>query len=355
MIIIQFIIIIVPLLLSIATATLLERKVMAAIQLRRGPNVRGFGILQPLADGLKLVLKEFVIPLRANSIIFMVSPVLFLGLMLCLWSLIPFTEFSVVIPEFSLLLFLVLSSLSVYGIIFGGWSSNSRYAFLGAVRSASQMLSYELNAGLIVIWICILSKSFNFMDIVHAQKEIWFIVPLLPLFLIFAVAVLAESNRTPFDLPESESELVAGYSVEYSSIPFALYFIAEYGTILLWSHVTVILFLGGWFFILSLPSILILEFKAICITILFCWIRATLPRYRWDQLMFLAWRILLPICLIVTALLLILLRFNLFSTWFLYDSVDLSLVDIFRTVSELITYIYSQPVDYNNNILITLG
>lgn len=309
LVLIKFLFIIIPILLSVAILTLLERKVMAAIQIRRGPNVIGFGILQPLADGLKLLTKELIIPLRSNKYLFLISPVLFLTLSFSIWGLIPFEMFVVSSPNLAILVFLALSSLSVYGILLGGWTSNSRYAFLGALRSASQMLSYELVLGLIILQVCVLAQSYNFFDIVNAQREVWSIFPLAPFFLIFFTAVLAETNRTPFDLPEAEAELVAGYSVEYSSAPFAFYFIGEYCNLIIWSFVTVILFFGGWlvpssFFIISLiPPFLVFSIKAMGILFLFCWIRAALPRYRWDQLMWLAWRVFLPLVLIINGFL----------------------------------------------------
>lgn len=299
--IIKFLIIIVPILLTVATLTLFERKVMAAIQIRRGPNVIGFGLLQPLADGLKLLIKELIIPLKGNKYLFLFSPVLFLALSFASWSVIPFEYHLLASPNLAILVFLAFSSLSVYGILLGGWSSNSRYAFLGALRSASQMISYELVLSLLILLVCILSQSFNFIDIVESQTTIWFFIPLLPFVLIYMIAVLAETNRTPFDLPEAEAELVAGYSVEYSSGPFAFYFIAEYCNLIIWSNISVILFFGGWLsvpFFMMLPAYIIFALKSLFILTLFCWIRAALPRYRWDQLLVLAWRTYLPVVLV---------------------------------------------------------
>lgn len=304
---IKFLFIIVPTLLSVALLTLVERKVMAAIQIRRGPNVIGFGILQPLADGLKLLIKELIIPLKGNKYLFLFSPLLFLSLSFSLWSVIPFETFVVASPNLAVLVFLAFSSLSVYGILLGGWSSNSRYAFLGALRSASQMISYELVLGLLILIVCILAQSFNFIDIVNSQSKMWAVFPLAPFFLIFMIAVLAETNRTPFDLPEAEAELVAGYSVEYSSAPFAFYFIAEYCNLIIWSHVSVLLFFGGWLpfpFLAFLPPFFSFVLKSFTILFIFCWVRAAFPRYRWDQLMYLAWRIFLPIVLIINFFLL---------------------------------------------------
>jgi len=297
---IKFFIIIIPVLLSVAILTLAERKIMAAIQARRGPNVIGYGILQPLADGLKLFIKELIIPLKANKYLFLIAPILFLSLSFSLWSVIPFETHVVASPNLAILVFLTFSSLSVYGILLGGWASNSRYAFLGALRSASQMISYELVLGLLILLVCIHANTFNFIDIVNSQRSVWFIFPLIAYFPLFITAILAETNRTPFDLPEAEAELVAGYSVEFSSAPFAFYFIAEYCNLIVWSHIIVILFFGGWlpFSLLGyLPCIFSFSLKSFGILFIFCWIRASFPRYRWDQLMTLAWRIYLPIVL----------------------------------------------------------
>jgi len=296
--IITFLIIIVPVLLSVATLTLLERKIMAAIQIRRGPNVIGYGLLQPLADGVKLLIKELILPLKANKGLFLFAPVLFLALSFSSWVVIPFGRTAVASPNLAVLVFLAFSSLSVYGILLGGWASNSRYAFLGALRSASQMISYELVLSLLVLLVCILAQSYNFIDIVNRQQTMWFVIPLIPFALIYKVSILAETNRTPFDLPEAEAELVAGYSVEYSSGPFAFYFIAEYCNLIIWSYITIVLFFGGWLFPLITTPLLffsIFTLKALVILGLFCFIRAAVPRYRWDQLMILAWRTFLPI------------------------------------------------------------
>jgi NADH-quinone oxidoreductase subunit H len=298
---IKFLIIIIPVLLTVALLTLFERKVMAAIQIRRGPNIIGYGILQPLADGLKLLIKELIIPLKGNKYLFMLSPVIFLSLSFSIWSVIPFEYHFVASPNLAILVFLSFSSLSVYGILLGGWASNSRYAFLGALRSASQMISYELVLSLLVLLVCILAQSFNFVDIVIAQSTSWYFLPLMPFVFLYSIAVLAETNRTPFDLPEAEAELVAGYSVEYSSAPFAFYFIAEYCNLIIWANISIILFFGGWLSYipgLLLSPFLLFTLKSLCVLIVFCWLRAALPRYRWDQLMVLAWRIFLPIVLI---------------------------------------------------------
>jgi len=261
--------------------------------------VIGFGILQPLADGVKLLTKELVIPLKANKGLFLLSPVIFLSLSFATWAIIPLGEYVVSSPNLTILVFLAYSSLSVYGILLGGWASNSRYAFLGALRSASQMISYELVLSLLVLLVCILAQSFSFIDIVYSQDTLYFIVPLSPFIMIYFCSILAETNRTPFDLPEAEAELVAGYSVEYSSGPFAFYFIAEYCNLILWSIVSTILFLGGWLpiFNSSLLGFIFFIIKSLIILVLFCCLRAALPRYRWDQLMTLAWRTFLPMVL----------------------------------------------------------
>lgn len=311
--ILQFLIIIVPILLSIATLTLAERKIMAAIQIRRGPNVIGYGILQPLADGLKLLIKELVIPLKGNKFLFLFAPILFLSLSFTIWGVIPFENYKVSSSNLAVLVFLGLSSLSVYGLLLGGWSSNSRYAFLGAIRSASQMISYELILGLIIMFTIISSGSYNFIDLMLSQNTVVNLVLLLPIFLIFLVVILSETNRTPFDLTEAEAELVAGYSVEYSSAPFAFYFIAEYGNLIIWSHVTAIIFFGGWSsseYLIFLPIIMSFMLKSFIILIFFCWTRATFPRYRFDQLLILAWRFYLPI--VLAFVLIIAVGFRLF-------------------------------------------
>jgi NADH-quinone oxidoreductase subunit H len=311
LIIIKFLLIIVPILLSVAFLTLVERKVMAAIQIRRGPNVIGFGFFQPLADGLKLLIKELIIPLKGNKLLFIFAPILFLAVSLTVWVVLPFKNVSVSQSNLAVLVFLAISSLSVYGLLLGGWSSNSRYAFLGAVRSASQMISYELILGLLVFFAVISGISYNFIDLIKAQYSTANIVFYFPIFLIFLVAILAETNRTPFDLTEAEAELVAGYSVEYSSAPFAFFFIAEYTNLIIWSHVTSILFLGGWNYLILpyfIPPFLSFILKSFFVLIFFIWIRATLPRYRFDQLLQLAWRFYLPSVLALVFITIILYR-----------------------------------------------
>lgn len=304
--IVKILITILPVLISVAFYTLLERKILASVQRRRGPNVVGFwGLLQPIADGLKLGIKEFLIPNRANSTFFILSPVWTFTLSFSSWAFIPFgfnNFFSNL--SFGLLCLLATSGLGVYGIIMAGWSSNSYYALLGALRSAAQLISYEISFGLTVLPVVIWSGSFNLLNIVHAQMnlyKIWFIFPFLPLAIIFFVSILAETNRTPFDLPEAEAELVAGFNVEYSATPFALFFLAEYSSILIMSALISILFLGGWDSFLNVFNIDIffgsfnLVFKILVIAFLFVLVRAGLPRYRYDQLMRLCWQIFLPI------------------------------------------------------------
>jgi len=295
--------IVVPLLISVAYFTIAERKIMGAIQRRRGPNVIGFiGLLQPLADGLKLFAKETTLPNNANTSIFLLAPSLSFVLSLIGWSIIPFSE-GIVICDLNLgiLYLFAISSLNVYGILFAGWSSNSKYAFLGALRSAAQMISYEISIGFTTLNIVACAGSFNLNTIVLAQKKVWFIIPLLPIFIIFYISMLAETNRHPFDLPEAEAELVSGYNVEYSAMTFALFFLSEYANMLLMSTFGAILFLGGWlpplnnFYFNLIPSTLWLSLKIILGVSFFIVTRATLPRYRYDQLMYLGWKCFLPL------------------------------------------------------------
>ena len=278
---------------------------MGSIQRRRGPNVIGFlGLLQPLADGLKLFVKETILPSNSNILIFIMAPILTFVLSLIGWSVIPLSE-NIVISDLNLgvLYLLAVSSLSVYGIIMAGWSSNSKYPFLGALRSAAQMISYEVSIGFIIVNICVCTGSFNLSTIVLAQKNVWFIIPLFPMFVLFYISMLAETNRHPFDLPEAEAELVSGYNVEYSAMTFALFFLGEYANMLLMSTFSSILFLGGWLPIISilpltlLPGSFWLSIKIILGVIFFILTRAALPRYRYDQLMHIGWKSFLPLSL----------------------------------------------------------
>lgn len=299
-----FLFFLVFLLLTIAITTLVERKVMASIQRRRGPNIVGmFGFLQPIADGLKLFIKEIILPSNANLFIFLFAPVFTFFCSIMLWVVIPFGEGKVLIDfPFSLLYLLAVSSLSVYGIIFSGWSSNSKYAFLGGLRSAAQMISYEVCIGFIFIVMIMMSDSFNLVDVVINQTHVWFILPLFPLWLVFFVSALAETNRAPFDLPEAEAELVAGYNVEYSSIAFALFFLAEYGNIVLMSSLLTLFFWGGWLplpFFNFIPDFILFALKVTIHVFIFVWIRAAFPRYRYDQLMKLGWKVLMPISVLL--------------------------------------------------------
>ena len=297
--------IVLPILLSVAFFTVLERKVLASMQRRRGPNFVGiYGLLQAIADAFKLLSKETLVPSSSNFFLFLLSPIFtFVISMLC-WSLIPF-DFNIVISDLNLgLLFLfAFSSLGVYGIIISGWSSNSKYAFLGSLRSSAQFISYEISMGLLLIPIILFAQTINITEIVLSQTDIYNVIPLFPFFILFLITGLAETNRVPFDLPEAESELVSGYNVEYSSIGFTFFFLAEYSNIILMSSIIVILFLGGWlplfniFFFKNIYTSFWFSIKLLLIMFLFVWVRATLPRYRYDQLMILGWKIILPLSL----------------------------------------------------------
>jgi len=294
--------IVIPLLISVAYFTIAERKIMGAVQRRRGPNFIGYiGLLQPLADGLKLFTKETTLPTTANTLIFLLSPALSFILSLIGWSVIPLSEGTFLCDiNLSIFYLLAVSSLNVYGILFAGWSSNSKYPFLGAIRSTSQMLSYEISIGFTILNVVICTGSFNLNNIVISQQQIWFIVPLLPIFFIFSISMLAETNRHPFDLPEAEAELVSGYNVEYSAMAFALFFLGEYANMLLMSTFCAILFFGGWLPVFSsffIPNTFWLSLKIIMGVIFFIITRATLPRYRYDQLMALGWQVFLPLTL----------------------------------------------------------
>ena len=297
--------IVVPLLLAVAYLTFAERKVLAAAQLRKGPNVVGwFGLLQPLADGAKLLFKETVIPTGANRIVFMAAPIVTFSLSLVAWAVIPFDAGMVVANiNVGVLYLFAISSLGVYGIIMAGWSSNSKYAFLGALRSAAQMVSYEVSIGFVMVSVLLCVGSLNLQAIVLAQKNVWFCLPLLPMFVVFFISGLAETNRSPFDLVEGESELVAGFFVEYSSMSFALFYLGEYANMILMSAMTSILFLGGWLAPFGIapftwvPGPIWFALKIAFVLFCFLWVRATFPRFRYDQLMRLGWKVFLPLSL----------------------------------------------------------
>ncbi len=297
---------IIPILVSVALIVWLDRRVWALVQKRKGPNVVGpFGLLQTLADALKYIFKEIIIPASANKIIFILAPIITLTLALIGWSVIPFSE-KLVLSNINvgILYLFAISSLSVYGIIMGGWASNSKYPFLGAIRSAAQMVSYEVSIGIIIINVLLCVGSLNLNQIVIAQEKIWFIFPLFPMFIIFFISSLAETNRPPFDLPEAESELVAGYQTEYSGMMYAMFWLGEYANILLLCALGTVLFLGGWLSPINiypfnlLPGIFWMIFKIIFLFILFSIVKAIVPRYRFDQLMRLGWKIFLPLSLI---------------------------------------------------------
>jgi NADH-quinone oxidoreductase subunit H len=297
--------IIIPLLIAVAYLTLAERKVMASMQRRKGPNVVGlFGLLQPLADGLKLLVKEPVLPSNANTVLFAAAPIITFLLSLISWAVIPF-GYGLVLSDLNvgILYVFAISSLGVYGIILAGWASNSKYAFLGALRSAAQMVSYEVSIGLIIITVLLCVGSLNMSEIVMAQTNMWYGLPLFPLLVLFFISALAETNRAPFDLPEAEAELVAGYNVEYSSMGFALFFLGEYANMILMSSICSILFLGGWLPPINIslfhwiPSGFWFGLKISFFLFLFIWVRAAFPRYRYDQLMRLGWKVFLPLSL----------------------------------------------------------
>jgi NADH-quinone oxidoreductase subunit H len=304
-IVLEIVAIVVPLLLAVAYLTLAERKVLAAMQLRRGPNVVGpFGLLQPMADGLKLLLKETIIPSGANRVVFVAAPMLTFILSLVAWAVIPFGP-GVVLSDINvgILYLFAISSLGVYGIVMAGWASNSKYPFLGALRSAAQMVSYEVSIGFVMITVLLCVGSLNLSRVVEAQRHVWFFIPLLPMFVIFFISALAETARPPFDLPEGESELVAGYFSEYSAMTFALFFLGEYANMILMSAMTSILFLGGWLAPFGIAPftwipgpIWFFAKIALCLFV-FLWVRATFPRYRYDQLMRLGWKVFLPFSL----------------------------------------------------------
>ena len=295
----------VPVLVSVAMIVWLDRRVWAFVQKRQGPNVVGpFGLLQSLADALKYIFKEIIIPASSNKVIFILAPIITMTLALISWAVIPFGAQQVLADiNVGILYIFAVSSLGVYGIIMGGWASNSKYPFLGAIRSAAQMVSYEVSIGIIIINVLLCVGSLNLNNIIIAQKEIWFIIPLFPMFVIFFISALAETNRPPFDLPEAEAELVAGYQTEYSGMMYAMFWLGEYANILLMCALGSILFLGGWLSPLDLypfnliPGAIWLIFKILFLFILFALVKAIVPRYRYDQLMRLGWKIFLPLSL----------------------------------------------------------
>ena len=295
----------VPVLVSVAMIVWLDRRVWAFVQKRQGPNVVGpFGLLQSLADALKYIFKEIIIPASSNKVIFILAPIITMTLALIAWAVIPFNEGQVLANiNVGILYIFAVSSLGVYGIIMGGWASNSKYPFLGAIRSAAQMVSYEVSIGIIIINVLLCVGSLNLSDIVLAQQEMWFIIPLFPMFVIFFISSLAETNRPPFDLPEAEAELVAGYQTEYSGMMYAMFWLGEYANILLMCALGSILFLGGWLSPIDIypfnliPGVFWLIFKILLLFILFALVKAVVPRYRYDQLMRLGWKIFLPLSL----------------------------------------------------------
>ena len=302
----KIVFILLPVLVSIALIVWLDRRIWAFVQKRRGPNVVGpFGLFQTLADALKYIFKEIIIPSSANKVIFILAPIVTLTLALIAWAVVPFSNKLVLANiNVGILYLFAVSSLSVYGIIMGGWASNSKYPFLGAIRSAAQMVSYEVSIGIIIINVLLCVGSLNLNDIVLAQKNVWFIFPLFPMFVIFFISALAETNRPPFDLPEAESELVAGYQTEYSGMMYALFWLGEYANILLLCALGSILFLGGWLNPIDiypfniLPGVFWMIFKILLLFILFALVKAIVPRYRFDQLMRIGWKIFLPFSLI---------------------------------------------------------
>ena len=313
----------IPVLVSVAMIVWLDRRVWAFVQKRQGPNVVGpFGLLQSLADALKYIFKEIIIPASSNKVIFILAPIITMTVALISWAVIPFSENQVLANiNVGILYIFAVSSLGVYGIIMGGWASNSKYPFLGSIRSAAQMVSYEVSIGIIIINVLLCVGSLNLNDIVMAQKNMWFIIPLFPMFVIFFISSLAETNRPPFDLPEAEAELVAGYQTEYSGMMYAMFWLGEYANILLMCALGSILFLGGWLSPIELypfnliPGALWLIFKILLLFILFALVKAIVPRYRYDQLMRLGWKIFLPLSLtyvVITAS--YLFYFNLLPT-----------------------------------------
>lgn len=295
---IKFLIIAIPVLISVAYLTLAERKIIGYSQTRKGPNVVGiYGLLQPLADGVKLFSKEMVIPNHVSIFLYFFSPILALTLGLIVWALMPLNFYSTMSDiTLGILIIFALSSVGVYAILMSGWSSNSKYAFMGSLRAAAQMISYEVSIGLIVISVILCAGTMNLLNIIQAQEQLtWFLLPLLPAAFMFFISCLAETNRAPFDLTEGESELVSGYNVEYSSMTFALFFLAEYSHIIFMSFLFAVIFLGGWSFIITSPIILFI--KGTLMVFLFVWVRTSFPRLRYDQLMSLLWKTYLPLSL----------------------------------------------------------
>ena len=305
-IIAQILAVLMPVLISVAFLVYAERKVLALILLRKGPNiVCPFGILQSFADALKLLTKENIVPANSNKVVFLLAPIITMVLSLAGWAVIPFAPNWVIADiNVGIMYLFAVSSLGVYGIIMAGWASNSQYPFLGALRSAAQMVSYEVSIGFVIITVLLCVGSLNLSKIVEAQQTVWFAIPLLPMFVIFFISALAETNRLPFDLPEDESTLVAGFFTEYSSASFVLFFLGEYASMILMSSMTVILFMGGWlppfdiFPLNVIPGVIWFTLKVIFILFLFIWVRGTFPRYRYDQLMRLGWKIFLPLSLL---------------------------------------------------------
>ncbi len=304
--VIEALALLVPVLIAVAYLTYAERKVMAAIQLRKGPNVVGpFGLLQPFADAIKMLTKETIIPSGANRVLFVMAPMITFVLAMLAWAVIPVNQgWAIADINVGVLYLFAISSLGVYGIIVAGWASNSKYAFLGALRSAAQMVSYEVSMGFVLVTVLLCAGSLNLTAIVDAQKTVWFCIPLFPMFIIFFISALAETNRAPFDLAEGESEIVAGFFVEYSSMSFGLFFLGEYANMILMSAMTSILFLGGWLPPLGIapftwvPGPIWLILKICFFLFVFIWVRASFPRYRYDQLMRLGWKVFLPFSLV---------------------------------------------------------
>jgi NADH-quinone oxidoreductase subunit H len=302
---IEALVLLVPLLIGVAYLTYAERKVLAAMQLRKGPNVVGpFGLWQPFADALKMLMKETIIPSGANRFLFLLAPMLTFSLAMLAWAVIPVNDgWAIANINVGVLYLFAISSLGVYGIIIAGWASNSKYAFLGALRSAAQMVSYEVSMGFVLVCVILCAGSLNLTTIVHAQTHLWFCIPLFPMFIVFFISTLAETNRAPFDLPEGESEIVAGFFVEYSAMSFALFFLGEYANMILMSAMTTILFLGGWLAPFGVepftwvPGVIWFVLKICLCLFVFLWVRATFPRYRYDQLMRLGWKVFLPLSL----------------------------------------------------------